>query len=66
MVYLRKSHKNLCFLIQLQTTKLLFKEMYVHTNYILFNNSLTFVHGSLILKKYNIWYDITLFFYKVL
>ena len=49
------------FLIQLQTTKLLFKEMYVHTNYILFHNSLTFVHGSLILKKYNIWYDITLF-----
>ncbi|PGL45384.1 hypothetical protein CN926_31880, partial [Bacillus thuringiensis] len=54
------------FLIQLQTTKLLFKEMYVHTNYILFHNSLTFVHDSLILKKYNIWYDITLFFYKVL
>lgn len=32
-----------------RTTKLLLIEMYVHTHYILFHNSLTFVHDSLIL-----------------
>ncbi|COF20312.1 Uncharacterised protein [Streptococcus pneumoniae] len=45
---LKRVIKIYIFLIQLHTTKLLLKEMYVHTHYILFYNSLTFVHDSLL------------------